>query len=209
MVITISREYGAGGSEVARRVAATLGWSVIDNELVEEVAARAGVSPEQVAERDERVPGFVERLARTLALASPELVPIPVAGGTLEEVSERSLVRITERVVTEAAAQGRVVLVGRAAPAVLGRQEGALHVKLVAPKLVRLQMAIERLGVDPGVAERVLDDTDRQRERYHREYYGRDWGDAHNYDMVLNTARLGFEGAAAVITGRARALGWA
>jgi CMP/dCMP kinase len=206
MVITISRQYGAGGSDVARRVAEALGWSVVDNELVEQVAARAGLPLDEVARRDERAPSFVERLARTLALASPELFPTP--GGTVEDLTETSLVRITETVVSELAAQGRVVLVGRAAPAVLGRQENAIHVKLVAPKLVRLHLASERLGMDPSQAEKIVDDTDRQRARYHREYYGRDWADPLNYDLTLNTARLGMEGAAAVIVARARALGW-
>ncbi|HEU4700532.1 MAG TPA: cytidylate kinase-like family protein [Gemmatimonadales bacterium] len=206
MVITISRQYGAGGSDVARRVAAALGWSVVDNELIEQVAERAGLPPEEVALREERVPSFIERLARTLALASPQLFPTP--GGTLDELTEAHLARITDRVVAELAAQGRVVLVGRAAPAVLGQQENALHVKLVAPKLVRLQLASERLGIDPAEAEKILDDTDRQRARYHREYYGRDWADPLVYDMVLNTARLGMAGAAAVIVARARAMGW-
>ncbi len=75
MLITISRQYGAGGSEVAQRVAAALGWRLVDNEMVEQVAARAGLKPEDVAELEERVPTFVERLARTLAAATPELFP--------------------------------------------------------------------------------------------------------------------------------------
>src|SRR5512138_659188 len=115
MLITISRQYGAGGSEVARRVAAALGWRVVDNELVEQVAARAGLPPERVAEREERVSTFVERLARSLAAATPEVFPPPESAGTAQDLAEADLVRITETVVAEVAAQGRVVLVGRAA----------------------------------------------------------------------------------------------
>ena len=71
MLITISRQYGAGGSEVARQVAAARSiWRVLDNELIEEVARRAGVSAEQIAEKEERAPSFVERLARTLAAST-------------------------------------------------------------------------------------------------------------------------------------------
>ena len=83
MLITISRQFGAGGSEVAKRVAAALGWRVVDNELVEQVAARAGLPPERVAEREERVSTFVERLARTLAAASPEVFPPPDSAGAV------------------------------------------------------------------------------------------------------------------------------
>jgi cytidylate kinase len=208
MLITISRQYGAGGSEVARRVAAALGWRVVDNELVEQVAARAGVSPERVAEREERVSTFVERLARTLAAATPEVFPPPESAGTVQDFTEAELVRITETVVAEVAARGRVVLVGRAAPAVLARQKEALHVKLVAPRAFRLQVAAERLHCNAAQASAVLEDTDTMRARYHRQYYKRDWNDPVNYHMVLNTGVLGFEGATEVIVARAGAMGW-
>ena len=208
MLITISRQYGAGGSEVARRVAAALGWRLVDNELVEQVAARAGVSPERVAEREERVPTFVERLARTLAAATPEVFPPPETAGLVQDLPEAELVRITETVVAEVAACGKVVLVGRAAPAVLSRQTDALHVKLVAPRAFRIQVAVDRLHCTPAHAAAVLDDTDNMRARYHRQYYKRDWSDPLHYHMVLNTGGLGFDGAADVIVSRARALGW-
>ena len=206
MVITISRQYGAGGSDVARRVARALGWSVVDNELVEQVAQRAGIPMVEVAERDERAPGFVERLTRTLAAATPELFPPPE--GTVAELDEATLVRITESVVGEMAGRGRVVLVGRAAPAVLGQQADALHVKLVASRAFRIHAASQRLGMDPAEVVKIVDDTDAMRGRYHREYYNRDWADPLNYHMVLNTGALGLAGAAEVIVGRAQTLGW-
>ncbi|HVJ99489.1 MAG TPA: cytidylate kinase-like family protein [Gemmatimonadales bacterium] len=208
MLITISRQYGAGGSAVAARVAATLGWRVVDNELVERVAARAGLTPEDVAQREERVSTFIERLARTVVAATPELVVPPDAAGTAATLSEADLVRLTERVVEEVAAEGRVVLVGRAAPAVLARERDAIHVKVVAPRDWRIRTVVERLGVSAEEAAGLTDETDRNRSRYHRQHYHRDWGDPANYHLVLNTAALGLDGAAEVIVGRARALGW-
>jgi CMP/dCMP kinase len=208
MLVTISRQYGAGGSEVAKRAAAALEWRVVDNELVEQVAARAGLSPERVAQREERVPTFIERLARTLAAATPEVFPPPASAGAVIDMPEADLVRITEVVVGEIAAQGRVVLVGRAAPAVLARERDALHVKLVAPRAFRIQVAAARLGCAAAQAAAVLDETDTMRARYNREYYRRDWDDPVNFHMVLNTGVLGFDGATEVVVGRARALGW-
>jgi cytidylate kinase len=208
MLITVSRQFGAGGSEVARLVAAALGWRVVDNELVEQVAARAGLPPEQVAERQERCLTFVERLARTLAAATPEVFPPPDSAGAVVDLPEAELVRITETVVREVAAQGRVVLVGRAAPAVLARQTDALHVKLVAPRAFRIQVAAARLGYTPAQAATAVDDTDKMRARYTREYYRRDWDDPVNFHMVLNTGLLGFDGARDVVVERARVLGW-
>jgi cytidylate kinase len=206
MLITISRQYGAGGSEVAKRVADALGWRLVDNELVEKVGARAGLSAEEIAGIEERTPSFIERLAQVLATSTPELFPPPT--GTVPELSEATLVRITEAVVAEAAAEGRAVLVGRAAPAVLAREREALHVKLVASRPFRIRVAATRLGLDLKDAERVMQQTDAQRERYHREHYGRDWSDPVGYHMVLNTERLGYDGTVAIIVAEAGRRGW-
>jgi cytidylate kinase len=208
MIITVSRQYGAGGSEVARRVAAALGWRVVDNELVEAVAARTGLQPSDVAEREERVPSFIERLARTLVASTPELSPARVPGGIIPRLQEADLVRITENVVEEIAAGGKVVLVGRAAPAVLARELDTLHVKLVAPRAYRIRTMAERLGMDQDDAAALLDETDSMRAQYHRQYYQRDWNDPVNYHMVLNTGVLGLDGAATIVADEAKRRGW-
>ena len=161
-----------------------------------------------MAEREERVPTFAERLSRTLAAATPELFPLPRSGGTISPLEEADLVRITETVVAEAAERGKVVLVGRAAPAVLARRTDALHVRVVASKAHRIDVAATRLGVPHARAVELLEEHDRMRGRYHREYYQRDWNDPVNYHMVLNTETLGMQGAADVIVDRARRSGW-
>jgi cytidylate kinase len=205
MLITISRQFGAGGSLVAKLVAEELGWSVIDNELVDEVARRIGKPAQEVAEKEERVPSFVERLARAL-VASPE-VPL-VTTTPVESLDEAEVVKMTEVVVAEVAQLGRVVLVGRAASAVLAREMGAIHVQLVASRPFRVRVVAERSSIDPKAAEKRIAETDAQRARYHKQYYGREWSDPVNFHMVLNTGALGFEGAASLIVARARALGW-
>ena len=206
MIITISRQFGAGGSAVAARTAAALGWSLVDNEIVDQVARRAGLPPAEVAAHDERVPTFVERLSRTLAVSSQEFaLPVPDA---LAALDEPALVRMTEAVVREAAAHGRVVLVGRAAPVVLGQQQSTLHVRVVAPPGFRVGQVMARERVDAKRAEKLIHEIDVQRARYHREYYDRDWENPLHYQMVLNTGVLGLEGAADVVVFRARAMGW-
>ena len=110
--------------------------------------------------------------------------------------------------VAELGRRDRMVLVGRASAAVLARETDALHVRLVASESYRIRNAIERLGVAAADAQRMLDTTDRNRERYHREFYGRDWSDPVLYHMVLNTELLGVDGAAKSIAAHARELGW-
>lgn len=208
-VITITRQYASGGSDVARLVAAQLEWDVIDNEFVDQVALRAGLPADEVAQREERAPGLLERLARTLATASPELfIASSGAPRVAPPQDEAALVQLTERVIGEAAAHGRIVLVGRGAQAVLAQRPDALHVYVVAPKPWRVRLAVERLGIDPAEVDRVIDETDRQRDLYVKTYYRRHRQDVANYDLVVNTERLGMDGAARLIVAEAQRRGW-
>lgn len=197
MFITISREYGAGGSSVARLVSETLRWRLVDNHVVEAVAELAGMSPADVARREERGPSFIERLSRALALATPELLgPEPLA---VPEAEEARLVKLTEQVVTDASMEGNAVMVGRAAVAVLGRRSDALHVRLVAPVDHRAMIVAHRLSIDIDDARKQLKIVDANRSRYHRLWYNRVWEDARNYHLTLNTGWLGLERSADLV----------
>jgi len=207
MIITISRQFGAGGAEVAKRVADRLQWRVADNEFVERVAARAGLTPDEVAVREERVPNFMERLAWALASASAELA-VPT-GATMDGLSEPLMVRVTESVVAEIAREGRVVLVGRGAAAILGERERTLHVQVVAPVGIRIERIAGRLGVPLDDAKKRVSESDARRSKYHKEYYGRDWADPVNYHMVINTGYLGLDGTADLVVREAGRRGWA
>ncbi len=205
MVITISRQFAGGGADVARLVAEALGWNFADRALIDQVAARAGVSPEEVASLEERPPSFLERLIRFSAELPDPSVPATLP---IEDFEEAKLVRVTRRLVTELASQGRVVIVGRAASAILGERPDVLHVRVVAASGFRIDRAQERFGIDRDTATKRLEQTDAERARYYREFYDLDWNDTTHYDLVLNTSRLGFDRAAALIVAQARALGW-
>ncbi|MEO5825219.1 MAG: cytidylate kinase-like family protein [Gemmatimonadales bacterium] len=202
MLITISREVGAQGSVLAGLVATRLGWQLIDNEVIEEVARRAGLTPADVAQREERGPTFAERLARALVAATPEvLAPMDIDA---PEAEEARLVRITEQVVADACAATNVVMVGRAAVAVIGRRDGALHVKVVASPDHRAAIIAQRDGVSREDAARRVRNNDAHRARYHRQWYDRDWHDPHNYHLVVNTEWLGLDRAVDLIVGAVR-----
>jgi cytidylate kinase len=205
-LITVTRQYASGGSDIARLAAEALGWTVIDNEFVDTVARQAGLPPAEVAQREERAPGLLERLARTLAIASPELFT-----GTAVSEAERdeaAIHKVTERIIHEAADLGRVVLVGRGAQAILALRPDALHVYVVASKPWRVRFAVERMGIEPARADKVLEETDRRRDEYVKTYYGRSRREAANYDLVVNAERLGLEGAAALVVAEARRRHW-
>ena len=206
-VITVSREYASGGSQIARLVATRLGWELVDNEFVERVARLAGLPREEVAQHEERVTTFMERLAGTLSGPAPALFmasPSEVAA----PLSEDEIVRQTEQVIAEAVRHDHVIRVGRGAPAGLGQREGTLHVFVVAPPAVRIARAAERLKVDAKEAERTTRELDEGRRRYVKTYYHKRWEDPANYHLVLNSDALGYDGCAAMIEAAVRLRGW-
>ena len=203
-VVTISRQYASGGSSIAGSVAQALGWTLIDNEFVDRVAERAGLTKEEVAEREEKVPSLIDRLARTLADTSPELFLPP---GRVQPVvdPDHSIVPVTQAIITEAVGHGNTVIVGRGAQAFLAEREDVLHVFVAAPRAHRVDAAVERLGISPKEAARKVDETDAQRKAYVKRHYGRDWTDPTNYHVIVNTALLGLEQATATVLATAHA----
>jgi cytidylate kinase len=200
-VITISRMFGSGGSEVAELVASALGWTLLDDAVIDAVAARLGVAPAEVKAREERVPSLAERLVDTLSLASPELAP--AAAASLPP-TEAQLVEVTHHVIEEVVQAGPAVMVGRGAQCVLAEREDALHVFCYAPHAALVRRTVEQLKVSPQEAERRVTETNRQRERYVRRHWDRAWRDPGNYHICIDTAWLGVPEAASLIVRLAR-----
>lgn len=204
-IITVSRMYGSGGSDVAARVAQLLGWSLLDNAFIDAVAERLGVSASEVEAREERTPSLVERLASALAVASPELLPPPT-----EQLppSDERIADVTRRIIEEAVARGNAVLVGRGAQSVLARRAGVLHAFCYAPRDALVRRVAERRAVSPAEAERIVDEINKQREQYVRTTFKRSWKAPENYHLCVNTDWLGVEGAAQLIVGAAQRMGF-
>jgi cytidylate kinase len=201
-IVTVSRQYGSGGSEVAARIAAALDWRLLDNGLIDGVAERLGTTVEEVEAREERVPTLVQRLADAMALGSPEMLA-PIADASLPPSDER-LLEVTRRVIAESIAAGPVVLVGRGAQSMLAERADTLHVYCYAPKAALVARAMRRLGIDAAAAQKAVEETNRQREQYVRKYWNRSWAAHENYHLCVNTEWLGIEGAADLIVDVAR-----
>ena len=201
-IVTISRQYGSGGSEVADLVARALGWKLYDNAVVEEVAARLRMTPAEVLAREERVPSLVERMASAMALGIPELTPM--AGDVALVPSEERMVMMTRRVMEDAVRAGPVVLVGRGAQCMLAKRTDALHVYCYAPVEDLVRYVVEKLGMPIDAARKQVTDTNHQREAYVRLHWKREWRDVANYDLCVNTASLGVDEAAELVVEVAR-----
>jgi cytidylate kinase len=201
-LITVSRQFGSGGSEVAERVATALGWHLYDNAVVDEVARRLGMSTEEVSSREERVPSLPERIASAMALGVPEVMPTVADLAT--QPSEERIVAMTKRVIEEAVQAGPAVLVGRGAQYMLAARADALHVFCYAPPDALASYVVSNLGVSPADAHRIVAENNHQREQYVKRYWNRNWRDVANYHLCVNTAWLGLDGAADLIVQLAR-----
>jgi len=203
VIITVSRMFGSGGSDVAARVARQLGWPVLDNAVVDAVAERLGISRAEASSIEERVPSLSERIASSLRMSTPEFV-VPVADASLTETAEVRIVDVTKRVMQEAAQHGDAVIVGRGAQCMLADRPDALHVFCYAALPALVEYAIAHRGVNPANAAHEVEKMNRQREQYIKRNWGRDWRAFENYHLCVDTGRLGIETAADVVVAAAR-----
>jgi cytidylate kinase len=187
-VVTVSRQFGAGGLRVARSLAETLGFRLVDRELVEEAARQLGVDPEVAQSRDERVPALVEELGLALAAGTPELGLATVA------MSDQTLAAGTRGVIRSLADAGDYVILGRGGQAALAERDDACHLALVGSLSDRVQRIMQWQGVTEQEARARCERVDAERAGYVRRFYGVDIRDPLLYDCVLNTSRLGIQG---------------
>jgi cytidylate kinase len=200
-IITVSRLYGSGGSEVAAVTAKLLGWSLLDNSVVDAVAARMGLSAAEVRDREERVPSLVERLTSAMAMGTQEWAA-PIAAA--KRPTDEQLIEVTRHIIEEAIAAGPVVVVGRGAQEMQAEREDSLHVFCYAPRKALIARTMQREGVGAEEAARLVDSTNKERDQWVRLHWERDRRALENYDLSVNTSRLGIEGSAQLIVSAAK-----
>lgn len=199
--LTISRLYGSGGSEIAALVAKKLGWSLLDNAVVDAVAARMGLTVAEVRDREERVPSLVERLTSAMAMGSQEWAS-PIAEA--KRPTDEQLIDVTRHIIEEAIARGPLVVVGRGTQEMLAEREDTLHVFCYAPRKALIARTMKRESVSAEEAARLVDNTNKERDQWVRLHWERDRRAHENYDLSVNTERLGIEGAADLIVSAAK-----
>jgi cytidylate kinase len=194
--ITISRQYGSGGGEIAARLARRVQWQLIDHEIVAGVASELGITEEEAEVRDERVESFVSRVLASMRYAVPP-VPInqPVAWADEEYSYHETLCRVVET----AASAGHTVIVGRGGQALLAGRRDVLHVRVVAPLEQRIVYVARREGLDEAGARARIQLKDRDRTRYVQSIHHIHPDDPLSYDLVVNTGVLDLDSAVDLI----------
>ena len=190
-IITVSREFGSGGRTVGRLVAQQLGIPFYDSELVKQISLESGFAPKFVEEHGEHSPGN--------SLFSYAFAPQGVPGVMNGLSTADFLWNIQCSVILQLAEQGPCVIVGRNADYILKDRPDVMNVFIHADKEFRADRIVRLYGSSEKTPAARLQEKDKRRRVNYQHYTGRDWGDAHNYDVCLNSGVLGVERCAEII----------
>jgi cytidylate kinase len=183
-IVTIEREYGSGGGEIAQLLATQLGWKLWDQLLTEEIARLANCPKAVVEVREERTDPLYYRLFKSFLRGSYEG---SLNAHKLNVVDSESILKITERVVQHAAKTGNSVIVGRGSQHFLRTRSDALRVFLYAPREDKVRRLLAR-GKSQNDAQQLVDTVDRERADFIQKYFHVEWPDRAIYHTMINTA---------------------
>jgi cytidylate kinase len=183
-IITIEREYGCGGGEIAQLVAKRLGWKLWDQRLTEEIARLANCPKAVVEAREERNDPLYYRLFKSFLRGSYEG---SINAPKLNLVDSETILKITRRVVEHAAEKGDCVIVGRGSQQFLKNRPNTLRLFLYAPREEKVRRLLAR-GKSEKEAEDLVDTVDGERANFIQKYFHVDWPDRPIYHTMVNTA---------------------
>ncbi len=219
-VITLTGRAASGAREVGPLAASLLEIDFVDQQLMVQAAQRCGVPVGVVAERDERYGSFRQRVVsviNTILERSAASGADPLAGpGSLEAVLSRSYTEVgleeegkefsdqtyldtVSAIISELAASGRIVILGRGSQMILADLPRALHVLCVAPKELRYERFAEREGIKADEARRRVDENDRGRAAFYKKFWKVDVQDPCLYDLTIDTSHFTLDQAAELI----------
>lgn len=190
-IVTIEREYGCGGGQIARKTADRLGWKLWDQLLTSEIARLSNCDECEIESREERVDPLYYRLLKSVLRGSFEG---SLNVHRLELLDADTVFRNTKRIVEQAAAAGNCVIVGRGSQHFLGDRNDTLRVFLFAPPDEKIRRLIAS-GITQKDAEEQVSTVDDERAAFIQKYFQVEWPNRFLYHAMFNTAM----GDAAVI----------
>ena len=205
-VITVARQVGVAGEEVAQVVAQKTGYRYIDYQIIQEAAAEAGVSPETVSEA-EHTPSLLTRILESLA-RNPSMPvaawadPIPLTTTPLYTSADYR--RFVEDVVRDLAEQGDCIIVGHAAQVILRGRLDTVRLLVTGSPDFRARRIMAGMNVDEQTALKTVERTDAERKDWYKRFYDTGWLTPWTYDLCINTDHLNPEQAADLVLDFAR-----
>jgi cytidylate kinase len=182
-IITIEREYGSGGGEIAQLLANRLGWKLWDQKLTEEIARLANCPKAVVEQREERNDPLYYRLFKSFMRGSYEG---SINAPKLNLVDSETILKTTKRVVEHAAEKGQCVIVGRGSQQFLKNRPDTLRIFLYAPREDKVRR-LQARGKSEKEAEELVDSVDQERADFIKKYFNVEWPDRPIYHALLNT----------------------
>jgi len=195
-LITVSREFGAGGSDLAAELGRRLDWPVLDREIVHRVAEQLRLDERTVQHFDEHPPSLLARIATVLIVSQPDIYSFP---SDSDCPSHDAIAVATRRVIETMAASGPLIVVGHGAQCIFAGRPDALHVRLVAPLGARLSRVTRRMAIDAAFAATLIHRADRDRQAWIQRYFHHDWRSDQLYDLQINTGRVTIEEASDIV----------
>lgn len=205
-VITISRQYGSGGTEIALRVCDLLDYRFVDKEIIARAVDEVGLTSGEVVaftEHHSKMRMFVDRLLYPGPNVVAEVAVRGLGDGqetlAVEELDKAEALKLVRSAIHAGYKNGNAVILGRGGQAILGELPGVLHVRIVAPMRDRVLRIQERAHIDMERAHQLALRRDRKRYEYLRDLFGVDINEPTLYHLVVNTGKLEIEDAAQVI----------
>lgn len=188
VVVTIARQYGSGGKTVGEMLAKEMGIPCYGENLLKLASEESGIHERLFMQLDEKLQNS-PLLRMTTDVYTGELIP----PDSSEFVSAKNLFNYQAKVIKRLAESESCVIVGRAADFVLKDYPNVISVFVHASEEFNLARAMERNSMTESEMKKFIAKTDRYRADYYKHYTGREWTDARNYDLCLNSGKLGFE----------------
>jgi CMP/dCMP kinase len=212
--VTVSRQFGSGGEEVAARVAEHLGWCYFDKSVMVMVARERGLSEAEVVDFSEdcyRGRTIVDALlGRSTPVGKATVWDINARGDEVAVanvlLNQQAAVVAVSGAIRRLAERGSVVVVGRGGQAILRGRPGVLHVRVVADLEDRVLRVMERTGLPRDGARSLMRERDRATAQYLRRFHEVDWQDPALYHLILNTSLLDVDAVADIVVAAARRL---
>jgi len=182
-VLTVEREYGCGGGDIARKIADRLDWTLWDQRLTAEIARLSNCHQSEVETREERVDSVYYRLLKSIMRGSFEgSLNLP----RLNLLDADSILHLTERLVQKAASAGNCVIVGRGSQHFLRDRSDTMRIFLYAPRHEKIRRLVAS-GVSKSEVEPLVDTVDTDRAAFVERYFHLEWPNRPLYHAMLNT----------------------
>lgn len=194
LIISVGRQLGSGGCEIAKKLAVDLGCKFYDRELINMAAERSGFNPKIFEQQDES-----HGTLKTLFGAFSGRLGRMFNEFYSNSMSQEELFQIQSEVIFKAAKTENCVFVGRCADYILRNKQGLFSVFITADDADRVRVVAERQKCSESEARRYIERCESQRAAYYNFYTSKKWGAAASYDLCVNSSMLGWEGTAELI----------